>query len=243
MVASSAPGAVTTEPQLTEKIYSFPTRVPIPAGGFVGLAPPVSASPGAGEGTTGTLVDLNDHAVDGATDTEVMQTPLDLLYDADIEPDADHDGYGDITQDSCPGTATVHDGACPVIDVFPPPTTPKITGLEVVPKKFRVKAKGNSAKLKLTLSREATVAFGVEAKKTCGGKGKGKKARCKPGFHSVQTITRKLAAGHGAVPYSARLRGQALRPGSYRVTAVPTAGGITGKATQAPFTVLAASRR
>lgn len=243
VVGSGSPEAVTTEPQLTEKIYSFATRVPIPAGGYVGLAPPPTLGAGAGSGAGATFVELNDHAVDGTTDTEVMQASLELLYDADIEPDADHDGYGDITQDSCPGTATVHDGQCPVIDVFPRPATPKVTGLEVAPNKFRVKPKGASAKLKLTLSREATVAFGIEAKKACGGKkGKGRKARCKPGFHAVQTITEKLPAGQNAVPYGARLRRGSseapLRPGSYRVTAVPTAGGVTGKAARATFKVL-----
>lgn len=235
---SSDPVSVTTEPRLTEKISTFATRLPIPAGAYVALATPIGAHFGSHAGG-GSYEDINDHVVDGTTSPMIGEAIGTLLYDADIEPDADHDGYGDITQDSCPGTATVHDGQCPVIDVFPPPATPKISGLEVVPKKFRVKAKGNSAKLKLTLSREATVAFGIEAKKACAGKGKGKKARCKPGFHAVQTITQKLPAGQSAVPYSARLRGRApLQSGSYRVTAVPTAGGITGKATQATFTVL-----
>jgi hypothetical protein len=242
VVGSSSSEAVTTEPQLTEKIYSFATRVPIPAGGYVGLAPPPAFGAGAGAGAGATLVDLNDHAVDGVIDTEVTQTPMELFYDADIEPDADRDGYGDVTQDSCPGTATVHDGQCPVIDVFPPPSTPKITGLKVVPTSFRVKAKGASAKLTLKLSDAATVAFGIEAKKVCGGKGKGKKARCKPGFHAVQTITQKLPGGQDSVLYSARLRSRGkevpLTPGAYRVTAVPTAGGVAGKATQATFKVL-----
>ena len=241
VLSSSAVESVSVEPSPPiGKVTSFATRLPIPVGSYVGLASPTkSLAP----------IALN---VSGASETEFHDAPdgsviaepgtahsSEMAYDADVEPDADHDGYGDITQDSCPGTAAVHDGQCPVIDVFPPPaTTPKITGLEVVPKKFRVKAKGNSAKLKLTLSHEATVAFGIEAKKTCGGKGKGKKARCKPGFRSVQTITQKLPAGQDTIPYSARLRGRALRPGSYRVTAVPTAGGVTGKATRATFTVL-----
>jgi hypothetical protein len=246
VLSSSAVESVSVEPSPPiGKVTSFATRLPIPAGSYVGLASPTkSLAPIALNVSGASATEYHD-----APDGTVIADPgtarsWEVAYDADIEPDADHDGYGDITQDSCPGTATVHDGQCPVIDVLPPPTTPKITGLEVAPKKFRVKAKGSSAKLKLTLSREATVVFGIEAKKTCGGKGKGKKARCKPGFHSVQTITQKLAAGQDAVPYSARLRGKVpLRPGSYRVTAVPAAGGVTGKAARAAFTVLAGSRR
>jgi hypothetical protein len=224
-------------------VTTFQTRLPIPAGGYVGLATasmsqPESVFPSPGS-TLAKLHDGSDGTVYNEPGTIITQ---ELAYDADIEPDADHDGYGDITQDSCPGTITVHDGQCPVIDVFPPSAAPKINGLEVAPRKFRVKAKGASAKLKLTLSREATVAFGIEAKKVCGSKGKGAKARCKPGFRAVQTITQKLPAGQGAVPYGARLRRRGsqapLRPGSYRVTAVPTAGGVTGKPAHATFTVV-----
>jgi hypothetical protein len=221
-------------------ITTFQTRLPIPAGGYVGLATasmsqPESVFPSPGS----TLAKLHD-GLDGTIYNESGAiSTQELAYDADIEPDADHDGYGDITQDSCPNAATAHDGQCPVVDVFPLPATPRITGFEVAPKKFRVKAKGASAKLKLTLSREATVAFGIEAKRACAKKAKGTKARCKPGFHAVQTITQKLPAGPGAVRYSARLRSQAPLPsGPYLVTAVPTAGGLTGTAAQATFKVL-----
>ena len=241
ILRSSPTEHVTTESSPTiGKITSFATRLPIPAGGYLGLATPSLSTPESALPSPGSsLAKLHD-GPDGTVYSEAGTiTTQEFGYDADIEPDADHDGYGDVTQDSCPGTPSVHDGQCPVIDVFPPAETPKITGLEVAPKKFRVKAKGTSAKLKLKLSEAATVAFGIEAKKTCASKGKGKKARCKPGFHSVQTITQKLPAGQDTVPYSARLRGQVLlQPGSYRVTAVPTAGGVTGKAAQTTFKVL-----
>jgi uncharacterized repeat protein (TIGR01451 family) len=39
---------------------------------------------------------------------------LKLGVSAVVEPDADGDGFGDETQDSCPTDATVHAGACPV---------------------------------------------------------------------------------------------------------------------------------
>jgi hypothetical protein len=250
VLSSSAVESVSVEPSPPiGKVTSFATRLSIPAGSYVGLASPTkSLAPIALSVSVASATEFHD-----APDGTVISDPgtarsWEVAYDADVEPDADHDGYGDVTQDSCPGSASVHEGQCPAVSGANGSAAgssgkrvaaePRITGLEVVPKKFRVKDKGNSAKLKLTLSREATVAFSIEAKKTCGRKGKGKKARCKPGFHSLQTITQKLAAGQDAVPYSARLRGQALRPGSYRVTAVPTAGGLTGKAAQATFTVL-----
>ncbi|MDX6601712.1 MAG: hypothetical protein QOF13_914 [Solirubrobacterales bacterium] len=241
VLSSSAVESVSVEPSPPiGKVTSFATRLPIPAGSYVGLASPTKSLAPIALNVSGASATEYHDAADGS----VISAPgtaraWEVAYDADIEPDADHDGFGDITQDSCPGAATVHDGQCPVIDDLPPAATPKITGLEVAPKKFRVKAKGTSAKLKLTLSREATVSFGIEAKKICGGKGKGRKARCKSGFRAVQTITQRLSGGQDAVPFSARLRSQApLRPGSYRVTAVPTAGGVTGKAAQATFAVL-----
>ncbi len=254
VLSSSAVESVSVEPSPPiGKVTSFATRLPIPAGSYVGLASPTkSLAPVALHASGASETEFHD-APDGTVISEPgTARSLEVAYDADIEPDADHDGYGDVTQDSCPGAAMVHDGQCPVIDSPPnraTATAPKVTGLEVVPKKFRVKGKGNSAKLKLTLSREATVSFGIEAKRTCGGKGKskGKSARCKPGFHMVQTMTQKLPAGQGAVPYSARLHGHGgevpLQPGAYRVTAVPTAGGVTGKAGQATFTVLAPRHR
>ncbi len=47
-----------------------------------------------------------------------------LLVQADIEPDADHDGYGDVTQDACPADGTRHDDC--TVDQHPPPWTPPV---------------------------------------------------------------------------------------------------------------------
>lgn len=254
VLSSSAVESVSVEPSPPiGKVTSFATRLPIPAGSYVGLASPTkSLLPVALHASGASETEFHD-APDGTVISEPGTARLsEVAYDADVEPDADHDGYGDVSQDSCPGASAIHEGRCP--DPPSPPTpsptsppSPKITGLKIVPASFRVKAKGTSARLKLTLSREATVAFGIEAKKACGSKGKGKRARCKPGFHAVQTITQKLPAGQGAVAYNARLRGHGrevpLRPGAYRVTAVPTAAGVTGKAAQATFTVLAPRHR
>lgn len=44
---------------------------------------------------------------------------LELMVNATIEPDVDHDGYGDETQDTCP-TAATNGGPCPP----PPPAEP-----------------------------------------------------------------------------------------------------------------------
>lgn len=245
VLGSSAVESVSVEPSPPiGKVTSFATRLPIPAGSYLGLASPTKALAPIALNVSGASATEFQDAPDGTVITAPgTARSWEVAYDADIEPDADHDGYGDVTQDSCPGAGTIHEGSCPPPPSSPiSPAVPKITGLKVVPKSFRVKAKGNSAKLKLILSGDATVAFGIEAKQACVGKGKGRQARCKPGFHSVQTITQKLSAGQDAVVYGARLhrhgREVPLKPGSYRVTAVPTAGKLTGKAAQTSFMVL-----
>lgn len=45
-----------------------------------------------------------------------------LSLSAQLEPDADYDGYGDVTQDLCPNNA-ITQGVCPTPVVTPPDTT------------------------------------------------------------------------------------------------------------------------
>jgi RTX calcium-binding nonapeptide repeat (4 copies) len=113
VVGSSAVESV--GPSTFGTITTFQTRLPIPAGGYVALVPPrftiqtfrEPSLPGS------TYLTTND-APDGGQVNVGGYTPLagDVLYDADIEPDGDHDGFGDISQDSC-ATDPATQGACP----------------------------------------------------------------------------------------------------------------------------------
>jgi hypothetical protein len=67
--------------------------------------------------------------------------PLQLDVSAKLEADADHDGFGDETQDQCP-TDTSTRGACPVTPVTPPPLVKKKC------KKHKKKDSASSAKKK-----------------------------------------------------------------------------------------------
>jgi hypothetical protein len=233
-------------------LSTFEARLPIPAGGYVGLVPPpftgpqdILSAPGS------TFQQINDAADGSGGDFAGYGTATgEALYDADIEPDADHDGYGDASQDSCPRNASVHEGPCP-----PEPlaaSRPAITGFEASPKRFHVKpvvtssahrarvARGGT-KLKLTLSQNAKVMFTIEAKAACR---KSKAAhRCRPGYRRVHSFTRQLSAGADSVLYSGRYshggKPGVLKPGAYRVTAVATdAAGAASALARAPFTVL-----
>lgn len=105
-----------------EALWTFPTRLPIKAGGYVAFVPPPFAIQATFLTTPAgaTYANANDAPV-GSPATLSGATAGAFLYDADIEPDADHDGYGDVTQDGCPANVTTH-GACPVQP--PPPPAP-----------------------------------------------------------------------------------------------------------------------
>jgi hypothetical protein len=96
------------------KVTSFATRLPIPAGSYVGLASPTQSLPPIALNVSGASATEFHDAADGSViDVPGTARSWEVAYDADIEPDADRDGYGDVTQDSCPSSATVHDGPCP----------------------------------------------------------------------------------------------------------------------------------
>jgi hypothetical protein len=114
-------------PGSTAEIKNFQTRLPIPPGSYVGLAPPPFAGQPYRELMPGSAYTT---ANDGPTGTEVplggsSGNDRELLYNADIEPDADGDEYGDISQDACPSDASSH-GACPPPEVPPPPPPPVV---------------------------------------------------------------------------------------------------------------------
>jgi hypothetical protein len=210
------------------------------------MSQPESVFPSPGS----TLAKLHD-GLDGTVYNESGTiSTQELAYDADIEPDADHDGFGDVSQDSCPGAASIQQPPCP-----PPAGSssqetdapPAITSFKAAPGRFRVKRGGAvvskklapaGTKLKLSLSKAATVSFSVEEKALC----KGAKP-CPPTFRALHTFKRHLQQGQSVVPYSGRYRKggkiRTLAPASFRVTAVPTdASGLTGPPKRTSFTIV-----
>lgn len=85
-----------------EALWTFPARLPIRAGGYVAFVPPPFAirttfqTMPAGA----TYANVNDAPV-GSSTTISPGVAGAFLNDADIEPDADRDGHGDVTQDAC----------------------------------------------------------------------------------------------------------------------------------------------
>jgi hypothetical protein len=138
-----------------------------------------------------------------------------LLVQADIEPDADGDGFGDETQDGCPSQGTTQ-GACDN-------AAPGVSGIAV----------GRRA-LRYSLSENANV--GVVVQKA--GKGRRVRGRCRrqtrrnrsrprcTRWVQIGTLTDSGETGGNSLTIPRRLRRANLAPGLYRVviTATDVAG-------------------
>ncbi len=256
LLSTSETGNVTAPTDAAfSKISSFPTRMTIPAGAYVGLTVPGSTVPGFQSSVGGQAKYSRTEAPSSGVTGVVGESHNGaILYDADIEPDVDGDGYGDLTQDSCPISASVHEGPCPAVVAAGggaaagagkapiaskpanPAQLPTIGSLAVKPKSFHAKPLGKvtagsgwGTKVVLSLSSAATVTLAIEARH-------GRR------FHVVTHLTKKSAAGRTSVGFSGqyRLAGKLtdLRPGTYRLTASAKASAGTGPVKRTTFTVL-----
>jgi hypothetical protein len=105
----------------------FEARLPIAAGDYVGVDFPCSSSaphpalterwyPGGGASVGYWVPALADGGPLRATSYDDVN--YSLMMNADVEPDADHDGYGDETQDGCPTKTGTHE-QCPAVTPAP----------------------------------------------------------------------------------------------------------------------------
>lgn len=149
-----------------------------------------------------------------------------LLVQAVIEPDADHDGFGDETQDACPTQRTTQ-GACDT-------AAPAVSGLKVA-----------GGKVSYNLSEAATVAFKLE-KATKGRRVKGKCVRRTRRNRKRPACTRFVVvkgnfAGPGNVGANQvalpKVRGRKLGAGRYRLTMTVTDAAGNSATTTKTFTI------
>jgi hypothetical protein len=187
-------------------ILEFPARVPVAQGNHLAL-----------DGTN-VWATVNNS---GDKFTYVFQPPLvagqgprgsvdnagELLVQADIEPDADGDGFGDETQDGCPSQATTQ-GACDTAG-------PGISGVAV-----------GARSIRYSLTENATMTFRVQ-KATRGRRVRGKcrretalnrdRPKCTRWISLRPSFTDTGEAGANARTIPRRLRRANLAPGRYRV--------------------------
>jgi hypothetical protein len=101
-------------------IQTFPTRQPVANGDYIGITLQSGSYIGAyaGSGDDDLFEVPGSLSLADVDDTSADQ--FEQLVQAKVEPDADGDGYGDESQDGCPGNASTA-GACPAA---PQPTPP-----------------------------------------------------------------------------------------------------------------------
>ena len=153
---------------------------------------------------------------DGSTVTPASSSAdIGLLLNADIEADADGDGYGDTTQDLCPTDATAH-GACPGPAQTLPAVRPTITALDIASGNRRIYVTTSiAAKLTLTFGRKTSGRKTADRCKATARTGK----RC-TFYRQVGVKIVDAVAGVNSIQFAGSLGGKRLKPGTYRLTVV-----------------------
>lgn len=240
-------------------IADIPTRISVNAGDQIGVGVEYDGDTAwlyATSSPTDTVLRVNTAPTPGATiapgDTTTFAMSR-VNVKARLESDADGDGYGDESQDSCPSDAAEH-GAC--VDR----AAPVITAFKSRYKRFRYRPGGAviskrahpGTTFSLNLSEPARVRFTVEK----GFRGRSVDGACLPAtrrnarsrpctrFVFVHAFERSLVTGPNAFAYAARYlspnngKTGTLRPGPYRIGAVATdAAGNAGAASLAAFKI------
>jgi hypothetical protein len=197
-------------------ILTFPARLPVAKGQQLAIDGTNVAATHNDSGDKFSYI-FNPPLVDGQGARGSTSVTGELLVQADIEPDADHDGFGDETQDQCPTQATTQ-GPCDT-------AAPAVTGLRV-----------SGRKIFYNLSEGATVSFQL-TKSVTGRKVRGKCVRRTKRNQRRRhcTLTTNVGgpfAGPGTVGPNQLTLGK-LKPGSYKLTmTVRDAAGNTATSTR-----------
>ena len=118
VVAKSPPGA------FTSTLQTFPTRVPAQSGELIGNYGTVCTLSTDDNSDVFRTFTGSEPATDADQDFPGSANTFRIDLSAQLEPDADHDGFGDETQDQCPTDASTQ-GPCPVAPVTPVTTVKK----------------------------------------------------------------------------------------------------------------------
>ena len=141
--AATGGGTGPTVTPATNQTSTYDVRLPISTGNSIGIdccagGGPIgfNLNPGSGTFLAGWRPALVDYETPARSDN--FSWSRELLVNADIEPDADLDGYGDETQDLCPTNASIQ-GACPASAPTTSPTGQRAAALKKCKKKKKSK--------------------------------------------------------------------------------------------------------
>jgi hypothetical protein len=183
---------------------------------------------------------------------------------ASLEPDLDHDGFGDETQDKCLGTAGPENGCPPgsgggggVTPGSNPVVLAKVGSERLAPTSFPAAPSGPSAlsaarkygtKVTYTLNQAASTRFTVaqllSGRKDSRGRcvaptRRNRTARkCTRAVTLRGSFTRSGKAGTNTFRFTGRIGGKRLKPSSYKLVATPKANGLIGKPVSASFRII-----
>lgn len=212
-------------------IEEFDARVPVKAGDHLALDGSVISAQYANDGGKRHYVFGPTLVDNGPNQASADNSGKELLVQAVVEPDADHDGFGDETQDKCPSqptTAGTCDNGAPILN-----------GVAFAPGSFRAAKTGLAlasrapigARVFYRLSEDASVTWGVE-KGIIGRKAGGRcvkktkrnasKRRCLRFVRLIGSFKTNGKAGQNGLRFSGRLNGKKLAPGSYKLVGVAT---------------------
>jgi hypothetical protein len=184
----------------TKGLETFATRQPIRAGDYVGVElGSIDAAIGwRNSGPAGDVLAAWSFVPDGRAAPPVAYGPRwTFAYNADVEPDADHDGYGDETQDQCPTDPSTQ-GACP-----PPPAAPAPAGAASAPAADRTPVRLTSLARSTRLTKGGAIAFVVTASEQATSTARGTIRL--PGHRTVHLAKRRIAL-RAALPTTVTLR-------------------------------------
>ncbi len=266
VVRGGSPPKVVGESSLQTNIpqhnsIAFPTQIAVQAGDLIGLEKSTTTiycvtNTAGGDGTN----EVDDPGPGNAFTDPPLHTESFLLnVSAKVEPDTDHDGFGDETQDQCPTSPITH-GACPTGGQTQ--ILAKLSSLALSHPTFAAESSGPSAtarkkkpprgtRVTFNLNEAATVRFTVtrrakgrkvkRGKKTVCAKPtkkNRKRKRCTRVVTLKGSFSRTGVAGTNSFHFTGRLRGRKLKPGRYRLVATPSAGGKRGKPTSTGFRIV-----
>lgn len=255
-------GAGTSTPGTTVAgVAETASRVRVRAGESIGLNISNSAlvwanTPGATGVVWGSVNGFPTGLADGQSASGDGQTAKELLVQAVIEADADGDGFGDETQDGCPGDASRQTPPCATGErnprgnpPAPPIFAPRIAALRVTPASFRL---DTVARIRFVLSKPSTVRLTFD--QLVAGRRRG--ARCLRQTRTVRTgrrctayvrrgvRVRGVSAGRRALVFRGRIARRALPLGRYRLTVGATdRDGNVARTRSTRFTLRAALLR
>jgi hypothetical protein len=236
IVAESVAG-----PQTPNEIDAYPVRISVQQGDEIGM---YAGGGGCGSSTSSTpdtyAVNSSDVPPSNQGTAFDKKTGGKFPVEATLEADIDLDGFGDETQDGCPGVSGPVNGCPPGAPPTKDVVAPSVFSFGFSNSTLRAASKGGSiarkkppvgTRVRYRLSEAATARFTVERWATGRRKGhrcvaptnKNRKAkRCSRYRRLKGSFSRLSQVGLNSFRFTGRLGGKKLRPGRYRLVMVAT---------------------